>query len=158
MKKKLLPLIILPALVLFTNCSGIKKQSAADNLPPPHILWITTEDISPFLGCYGDKNATTPNLDKLAAEGKRYTNESLNIIWKKACKAAGEDIDLYSGLKHSSCSQYINEKGLSLTDLQAITDHASLESVRKYAKMEVSRKRELMARCEVIPPQGYCEK
>jgi succinylglutamate desuccinylase len=44
-------------------------------------------------------------------EGKRYTNESLNRIWKKACKKVGEDIDLYSGLKHSSCSQYINEKG-----------------------------------------------
>jgi integrase len=87
-------------------------------------------------------------------EGKRYTNESLNNIWKKACKAAGEDIDLYSGLKHSSCSQYINEKGLSLTDLQAITDHASLESVRKYAKMEVSRKRELMSRPTVVCYRG----
>lgn len=42
--------------------------------------------------------------------GKRYTIESLNILWKKALEKVGEDIDLYSGLKHSSCSQYINEK------------------------------------------------
>ena len=34
----------------------------------PNILWITSEDNSPFLGCYGDKNATTPNLDQLARE------------------------------------------------------------------------------------------
>ena len=88
-------------------------------------------------------------------KGKRYTNESLNIIWKKACKKVGEDIDLYSGLKHSSCSQYINEKGLSLTDLQVITDHANLESVRKYAKFEVARKRDLMVRGKVIPLQSY---
>jgi arylsulfatase A-like enzyme len=40
----------------------------------PNILWITCEDISPALGCYGDKYAITPNLDQLAAEGLRYTD------------------------------------------------------------------------------------
>lgn len=84
------------------------------------------------------------------SEGKRYTNDSLNLIWHKACRQVGESIDLYSGLKHSSCSQYINEKGLSISDLQQITDHARLESVRKYAKMEVARKRELMERGKVV--------
>lgn len=79
-------------------------------------------------------------------KGKRYTSESLNTIWKSACRDVGETIDLYSGLKHSSCSQYINEKGLSLSELQIITDHKRLDSVRKYAKVEVSRKRALMER------------
>ena len=76
--------------------------------------------------------------------GKRYTNESLNILWKDACKKAGENISLYAGLKHSSCSQHINEKGLSESELQIITDHARIESVRSYAKTEVKRKKELM--------------
>ncbi|MDY0167661.1 MAG: sulfatase-like hydrolase/transferase [Thermoguttaceae bacterium] len=40
----------------------------------PNILWLTCEDISPHLGCYGDPYATTPNLDRLAAGGVRYTN------------------------------------------------------------------------------------
>ena len=75
---------------------------------------------------------------------KRYTNESLNNIWKNARQLAGESIDLYSGLKHSSCSQYINEKGLSESELQAITQHARIESVRQYAKTEVKRIEELM--------------
>jgi len=44
----------------------------------PNILWITSEDNSPFLGCYGDAFATTPTLDKLAAEGFRYTNAYAN--------------------------------------------------------------------------------
>ncbi|MCF8088983.1 MAG: site-specific integrase [Desulfotignum sp.] len=78
--------------------------------------------------------------------GKRYTGEALNIIWKKACDAAGENIDLYSGLKHSSCSQYINEKGLSESELQIITDHARIDSVRAYARTEVKQKRDLMSR------------
>jgi integrase len=81
---------------------------------------------------------------------KRYTNESLNILWKKACKKVGEEIDLYSGLKHSSCSQYVNEKGLSISELQTITDHARIESVRRYAKVEVARRRELMERGSVL--------
>lgn len=39
----------------------------------PNILWITCEDSSPALGCYGDSFAVTPTLDKLSAEGVRYT-------------------------------------------------------------------------------------
>jgi hypothetical protein len=38
----------------------------------------------------------------------------------------------------------INEQGMALSDLQIITDHARLDSVYKYAKTEVARKRELM--------------
>jgi arylsulfatase A-like enzyme len=40
----------------------------------PNIIWISTEDMSPHLGCYGDKVAKTPNIDKLAAQGIRFTN------------------------------------------------------------------------------------
>ncbi len=40
----------------------------------PNIIWISTEDMSPHLGCYGDAVAKTPNIDKLASEGIRFTN------------------------------------------------------------------------------------
>lgn len=40
----------------------------------PNILWITCEDMSFHLGCYGSKLAKTPNIDRLAAAGTRYTN------------------------------------------------------------------------------------
>lgn len=40
----------------------------------PNIIWISAEDISPHLGCYGDPHAITPNLDRLATEGVRYTH------------------------------------------------------------------------------------
>jgi len=38
----------------------------------PNILFITAEDISPNLGCYGDPNAVTPNLDQFPKEGLRF--------------------------------------------------------------------------------------
>ena len=39
----------------------------------PNIVWIIGEDMGPELGCYGDRNAITPNMDRLAKEGARYT-------------------------------------------------------------------------------------
>jgi uncharacterized sulfatase len=45
----------------------------ADAPKRPNIVWIVAEDISPNLGCYGDKDAITPNLDRLAARGARFT-------------------------------------------------------------------------------------
>jgi N-sulfoglucosamine sulfohydrolase len=63
------PVIIL---ILFTSRSFSQED------PRPNILWITSEDNSPYLGCYGDSFATTPNLDKLASEGFRYTHAFAN--------------------------------------------------------------------------------
>ncbi|MCM8816362.1 MAG: sulfatase [Candidatus Omnitrophica bacterium] len=40
----------------------------------PNILWISFEDTNPFYGCYGDKIARTPNIDRFAKEGCIYTN------------------------------------------------------------------------------------
>ncbi len=40
----------------------------------PSILWITAEDMSPVLGCYGEKDAVTPNIDQLARESIKFTN------------------------------------------------------------------------------------
>ena len=54
-------------LSLLGLCAGLQ---AADR---PNILWITAEDMSPVLGCYGDKFAVTPNIDRLAQESVRYT-------------------------------------------------------------------------------------
>ncbi len=41
--------------------------------PRPNILWITCEDMSARLGCYGDPIAKTPNIDRLAEQGIRFT-------------------------------------------------------------------------------------
>jgi arylsulfatase A-like enzyme len=40
----------------------------------PNILWVSFEDTTPRYGCYGDRLARTPNLDRLAAEGCRFPN------------------------------------------------------------------------------------
>ncbi len=40
----------------------------------PNILWIVCEDISPYIGAYGDDEVKTPNIDQLARDGIRYTH------------------------------------------------------------------------------------
>jgi arylsulfatase A-like enzyme len=40
----------------------------------PNILWLTIEDTSFLFGCYGDKVAKTPNIDRLAKQGTRFTH------------------------------------------------------------------------------------
>lgn len=44
----------------------------------PNILWVTSEDNGPHLGCYGDDYAISPNLDALAAKSLLYTRASSN--------------------------------------------------------------------------------
>jgi N-sulfoglucosamine sulfohydrolase len=46
----------------------------AEQAKRPNILWLSAEDISPHLGCYGDPHAITPHIDRLATEGVRYTH------------------------------------------------------------------------------------
>lgn len=55
----------------------VPLASAADR---PNILWLTSEDNSvDWVGCYGNPNAETPNIDKLATEGFRYLHCYANV-------------------------------------------------------------------------------
>jgi len=64
---------VLTALVAGSCSSRRQGPQTKNDLPPPNILWITCEDISPALGCYGDTYANTPVLDQLAEEGLMYS-------------------------------------------------------------------------------------
>ena len=41
---------------------------------PLNIIWISCEDIGPILSTYGNEVINTPNIDRIAAEGVKYTN------------------------------------------------------------------------------------
>ncbi|MBA3417060.1 MAG: sulfatase-like hydrolase/transferase [Chloroflexia bacterium] len=59
-------------------CCGFEASSPVEAADRPNILWITSEDNSPYLGCYGDPLARSPNLDRLASQGVRYRNAFAN--------------------------------------------------------------------------------
>jgi arylsulfatase A-like enzyme len=64
--------------IVWTAIVGLLLSAGALGAERPNILWITCEDMSPNLGCYGDQYAVTPNIDALAAKGMRYTNAISN--------------------------------------------------------------------------------
>lgn len=41
-------------------------------VPPPNIVWIIADDMSPDTTAYGSRGVNTPHLDRLAAQGRRY--------------------------------------------------------------------------------------
>lgn len=68
---KIVAIVKFAATTLFTLLLILSQAiHAADR---PNILWLVGENISHDLGCYGAKHVHTPNLDRLAAEGMRFT-------------------------------------------------------------------------------------
>ncbi|MCA9175927.1 MAG: sulfatase-like hydrolase/transferase [Planctomycetales bacterium] len=61
---------VFAAVVGSVFCAGANAAEPAR----PNILWLSCEDISPHLGCYGDAHAKTPILDRLATQGVRYSH------------------------------------------------------------------------------------
>ncbi len=55
--------------------SAIHAQGAVKENPKPNIIYIMTDDLGyGDLGCYGQKTVQTSNIDRMAAEGKRFTD------------------------------------------------------------------------------------
>jgi len=56
-------------ILLLLMCAGLPMWSAER----PNILWIISEDMSAHFGCYGETAIRTPNVDRLASEGVRFS-------------------------------------------------------------------------------------
>lgn len=80
--------------------SLIANASAAER---PNILWLTSEDHGPEMGCYGDANARTPNVDRLAAQGMIFTR-----VWSVHPVCAPARSAIISGMyAHSSGAMHM---------------------------------------------------
>ena len=66
-----MPALLAAALVL--NAWGIALSAPLTKPERLNILWLIAEDFGPHLSCYGTPQVWTPNLDRLAAQGVRYT-------------------------------------------------------------------------------------
>ncbi|HYZ84882.1 MAG TPA: sulfatase-like hydrolase/transferase, partial [Bryobacteraceae bacterium] len=62
---------LLQTSAVFAAGSALAQQRAT----PPNLVFLISDDHSwTDLGCYGNAAARTPNLDRLAAQGMRFTN------------------------------------------------------------------------------------
>jgi uncharacterized sulfatase len=83
--------------ILLTTVFLLALVSTLRAAGKPNILWLTSEDHGPEMGCYGDRNARTPNVDALAARGMLFKRP-----WSNAPVCAPARSVIISGLYTSS--------------------------------------------------------
>lgn len=79
MKKEKISLSI--AITAFIFLSACNKKNEIET--KPNVLFIAIDDLRPELGCYGVDYIDSPNIDKLASEGRIFTNHYVH------CAACG---------------------------------------------------------------------
>lgn len=81
-KKELkFPLLVVATLFTVGMAFGPDKQNYMDSAPdvPPHVLFICIDDLRPDLGCYGNDEIHSPNLDALAAHSAVFTRHYASV-------------------------------------------------------------------------------
>ena len=73
---------VLSSLILGMVCSTAAAETR------PNILWIVVEDQSRHYGCYGEKLVDTPHIDRLAADGVKFTNALVTAPVCSTCRSA----------------------------------------------------------------------
>ena len=61
---------------------------ASQDTVKPNIVWIIVDDMSANFSCYGETAIETPNVDKLAANGVRFTNAYVTAPVCSTCRSA----------------------------------------------------------------------
>ncbi len=80
---------ILEKPILVSLFVAIAVSTSADSAgSQPNILWLSCEDISAHLGCYGYPNATTPVLDAFAKEAVVYDHAYTTAGVCAPCRSA----------------------------------------------------------------------
>lgn len=71
---KLNPIILLHLCLLFAPLPALRAASPAKPAAKPNIIYILLDDAGyGDFGCHGQKILRTPNVDRLASEGLRFT-------------------------------------------------------------------------------------
>jgi len=90
---------LLSSLVLFSFLilhASSHWLAASDSTKQPNFIWIMADDLGyGDLGCYGQKVISTPNLDRMASEGMRFTH-----FYAGATVCAPSRSVLMTGLHH----------------------------------------------------------
>ncbi len=105
--RPLLALAILGGMLL-PGCSSAPEAPTAGRTDPRdapyNVLFIAIDDLRPELGAYGEAHMVTPNLDRLAAEGRLFRN---HFVQAPTCGASR--FSLLTGLRPSSSDHLSNE-------------------------------------------------
>lgn len=69
---------ILAILILLISNVCLHAQNANQGSSKPNVLFIMVDDLRPQLGCYGQQQIVSPNIDRLAKMGQLFTQAYVN--------------------------------------------------------------------------------
>ena len=75
----------------------ISLNLVAQNLQKRNVLFIATDDLNMAIGCYGNDFVKTPNIDRLAKRGVKFSNAHCQIPWCSPSRSS-----LLTGLRPDS--------------------------------------------------------
>ena len=78
--------LLLPLVALAVAFPSSSLAVAADQ--KPNIVWIIVDDMSANFSCYGEDLIETPNVDRLAARGLKFTNAFVTAPVCSTCRSA----------------------------------------------------------------------
>ena len=89
MRTKTLSLLIPCSVLLLSAVIAVAAPASAK----PNVLFIAIDDLRNWMGCYGDPQAKTPNIDALAAQAAVVVStfslaaQKRNFLWSVAAIA-----------------------------------------------------------------------
>ncbi len=96
--------------LLGTSALVVPRACAGQTPRRTNVLLITTDDLGPYLGCYGDRQARTPHLDRLAAGAVRF---KLAFVTQPSCSPSRSSI--FTGLyPHQNGQIGLSHRGYSM--------------------------------------------
>lgn len=72
----------------------------------------------------------------ISDSGKPYLADTLQRLWKEACKAVEVDIELYQATRHSVASMAASS-GVSIAIIKEVLGHADIRTTQKYSHINV---------------------
>jgi arylsulfatase A-like enzyme len=94
---------LLPLLLSVVAAFVLEAHSAER---PPNILWFVVDDMSANFSCYGEKSIETPNVDRLAREGTKFTHAFVTAPVCSPCRSA-----LITGMYQTSIGAHHHRSG-----------------------------------------------
>jgi arylsulfatase A-like enzyme len=92
------------SLFAYLFLSAIASPSIADT--PPNILWFVVDDMSPHFSAYGETTIETPNVDKLASDGTRFSRAYVTAPVCSTCRSA-----LITGMYQTTIGSHHHRSG-----------------------------------------------
>lgn len=83
----------------------------------PNVVWFVIDDMSPSFGCYGETLIQTPAVDKLAAEGTKFTRAYVTAPVCSTCRSA-----LITGMYQTSIGAHHHRSGRGELKIHLPTD------------------------------------